>query len=81
VPLVLSSGKIQNFDVFLSLNHFYGTICAVKIKELLVLEFDNNRSKNTELVELGILLGSLLQKRVITFRRAHRKVYRLPTWP
>ena len=28
-------GKIQNFDVSLYLYHFYGTICAVKTKELI----------------------------------------------
>ena len=38
VLLFLSSsqnkGKIPNFDVSLCLYHYYGTICVVKIKEL-----------------------------------------------
>ena len=41
----------------------YGTICAVKIsRELLVLEFDKKKSKNKELLELGLERGSIYKK-------------------
>ena len=40
----------------------YGTIT-----ELLVLEFDKKRSKNNELLELGLELVSLLKSDYITF--------------
>jgi len=43
---------------FPCLHNFYGIICAVKLKELernfLVLEFDKKRSKNEELLDLGL---------------------------
>ena len=55
---------MPNFDVSLCLYHFYGTICTVKIKELLVLGFDKKKSKNKELLELVFELDFLLNKNV-----------------
>ena len=42
----------------------FGTICTVKIMELLVLEFDKKRSKNKKLLELDLELGSYNEKHV-----------------
>ena len=59
LDLVTIKSKTQNFDASLCLYGFYGTLCAVKIKEPLVLEFDKKRSKNKEFLKLGLELGSL----------------------
>ena len=37
-------------------------MCAVKIKELLVLAFDKKKSNNKELLELGLDFDSLLKR-------------------
>ena len=54
-PEVAVKSRILTFPC---LHKFYGIIGAVKLKELernfLVLEFDKKRSKNEELLDLGL---------------------------
>ena len=62
VSLVLSysqnlKSKIENFNVYLRLYHMYGTKYGVTIKKFLVLQFDYWRSRNKELLGLGVELG------------------------
>ena len=46
--------KFQNSSVSLCLYQFYGILCAMKIKEFLVLEFDKGRTGNKERLVLGL---------------------------
>ena len=60
-PKVEAKFSISLFSLYL--HHFYGTKCVLKSKEplrnLLELQFDYWRSRNKELLELGVELGSL----------------------